>query len=121
MLSVTILLAGCAGTPERICQREGPARIGEMAYINGPVVRVESVLEDSRCPVDAQCVHAGDVRIAATVISGNSKKPVELTLGKPLHIADGSLTLLSVAPRKRSDHGITPEMYRFAFDFQGGF
>ena len=114
------LLGGCATSHERICQHEGPARIGELAYVNGPVVRVEHVIEDSRCPIEVQCVRAGDVRIGATVIHGDRSTPVELTLGKPLQVADGRLTLLSVTPRPHRDQSIAPDNYRFTFDFQGG-
>ena len=116
----TALLGGCATHQARLCQREGPVHLGETAYVNGPSVRPDRVIEDSRCPIDVQCVQAGRVRIAATIIGADRKDQVELTLGKPLPVADGMLTLLSAAPQQRSGQQIAPGTYRFTFDFKGG-
>ncbi|HEX7872187.1 MAG TPA: hypothetical protein VF475_04695 [Sphingobium sp.] len=119
-MTALLVLGGCAAHPARVCDREGPARIGQTAYVGGPMVRPDRLIEDSRCPIDVQCVRAGEVKIAATVTGGDWKKEVELTLGKPIQIADGRLTLLSAAPQKRSGQEIAPESYRFTFDFKGG-
>lgn len=34
---------------------EGPVRLGQIASVNGPRVRAERVIEDTRCPADAMC------------------------------------------------------------------
>ncbi|MET0366341.1 MAG: hypothetical protein ABW169_16980 [Sphingobium sp.] len=120
MSALLMMLGGCAAQQARVCQREGPARLGETAYVGGPMVRPDRLIEDSRCPVDVQCVRAGDVRVAVTVSGGDWKKEIELSLGKPVQVADGRLTLLSVAPQKRSGQEIAPDSYRFTFDFKGG-
>ncbi|MFT3967689.1 MAG: hypothetical protein QM690_17590 [Sphingobium sp.] len=119
-LMMAALLGGCAAHQARICEREGPVHLGETAYVDGPSVRPDKLLEDSRCPIGLQCVQAGQVRIAATVIGGSGKEDVELTLGKPLQVADGTITLLSVLPQKRADQQIGPASYRFTFSFKGG-
>lgn len=120
LIPTTLLLGGCATHQARLCQNTGPIHLHQTVYVNGPSVRVDRLIEDSRCPVDVNCVRAGDVRIAVTVIGGSQNWPLELTLGKPMQVADGTLTLLSVTPAKRSATAIQPQDYRFTFDFSGG-
>ena len=58
-------------------------RGGQTATIRGEQleVRFDRVVADSRCPRGAQCVRAGDVRIALTLQkTGHAAEAVELTL-----------------------------------------
>ena len=113
------LLAGCAHavSPETI---DGPVKLGEVAYVGGPRVRPDRVIEDSRCPVDAQCVWAGRVVLEATVFGGTWSKQVELTLGTPISVADGNLTLVSVDPERSQAQVPQQQQLRFRFAFEGG-
>ncbi|MCF5925190.1 hypothetical protein L2218_25210, partial [Xanthomonas perforans] len=59
LLSLAVLavmsLGGCATTPPATGHLiEGPVRLGEMAAVDGPRVRPDRVVEDSRCPTDVQ-------------------------------------------------------------------
>lgn len=59
VLMVT-LLAGCAtklSTTSHLV--EDPVRLGEIAAVDGPRVRPNRVIEDSRCPPDVQCIVEG--------------------------------------------------------------
>jgi hypothetical protein len=117
LLTVAALLAGCAA------QRpiEGPVRLGQIAAVNGPRVRADTVVEDSRCPVDTQCVWAGRLVVRVTVLGGGWSRQLDLTLGNPVTVADGSLTLVTATPPKRSGgRRDEPLPYRFTFQFQGG-
>ncbi len=119
IVGVFMPLAACATNPPSRTGG-GPARIGQTAYYDGPRVRPDRLIEDSRCPMNARCVWAGRVVLRATVFGGGWTKQVDLTLGEPLQIADGALTLTSVLPEKRTDKAIKPTDYRFTFAFQGG-
>lgn len=111
------LLVGCAS--DRVT--EGPVGLGQMAYVSGPRVRADSVIEDSRCPVDVQCVQAGRLVVRATVLGGGWSKQVDLTLGVPVDIADGKLTLAEATPSRRAEgQGRESPAYRFTFKFEGG-
>lgn len=115
--SIFALLASCAS----VGPVEGPVRLGQVASVNGPRVRPEQVIEDSRCPIDVQCVWAGRLIVRATVLGGGWSKQLDLTLGMPVNVADGSLTLIKVTPdRKSGSRGGVPLPYRFTFAFQGG-
>jgi hypothetical protein len=113
------LLAGCTGTgtvsPRGI---EGPVALGQVAYVGGPRVRPDRLVEDSRCPADTQCIWAGRVVVRATVFGGSWSREIELTLGEPVAVADGRLTLVSVQPERTS--GEKPQELRFTFAFEGG-
>ncbi|QAY75428.1 hypothetical protein [Sphingosinicella sp. BN140058] len=113
------LLAGCAGgaPPHGI---EGPVALGQLAYAGGPRVRPDRLIEDSRCPADTQCIWAGRVVLRATVFGGNWRKQVDLTLGTPVQVADGSLTLVAVSPERKAGAPTSPHALRFTFAFQGG-
>ncbi|MDF2605756.1 hypothetical protein [Sphingomonas sp.] len=117
-IAALVSLGGCASTRPV----EGPVRLGQMAYVDGPRVRVDEVIEDSRCPGDVLCVWAGRLIVRATVFGGGWEKQIRMTLGEPVQVADGALTLVGATPvptrRKPTE---SPEPYRFTFTFQGGF
>jgi hypothetical protein len=96
------------------------ARFDEAVVVNGPKVTPLALLEDSRCPAGVQCVWAGQVRISARIETGKGSETRELTLGKPVPVADGQLQLVEVAPGKRANITLYPEDYRFGFTFAGG-
>lgn len=110
------MLAGCAAARPV----EGPVRLGQVAAVDGPRVRAERVVEDSRCPLDAQCVWAGRLVVRVVVLGGGWAKPVDLTLGIPVQVADGRLTLVAATPARRGGTSVAPRAYRFTFAFQGG-
>lgn len=111
-----LCLVGCSGQDAV----EGPVRLGQMAYVGGPRVMPERVIEDSRCPVGKTCVWAGRVVLRATVHGGAWSKPVDMILGIPVDIADGKLTLVAVTPGRVAGGSARTTPSRFAFAFQGG-
>jgi hypothetical protein len=113
-----LALTSCATVPPA---EPGPtAGIGQVAYTNGLRVRPVAVVEDSRCPVDVQCVWAGRMVVRSEVIGGSWHETRDLELGKSQQIADGALTLVAAVPQKKAGTAIDPRSYRFTFDFQGG-
>jgi len=115
-----LALTSCATVPPA---EAGPtAGIGQVAYTNGLRVRPVAVVEDSRCPVDVQCVWAGRVRISARIDLGRGSETRELTQGIPAPVADGTLELVEVQPAKPapSARPLASADYRFALRFMGG-
>ncbi|WP_343519816.1 hypothetical protein [Sphingomonas sp.] len=113
-----IALSGCAATAAS--PREGPARLGQTVYVDGPRVTPLRVIEDSRCPANVVCVWAGRVVLRARVEGGAWSREIDLALGQPAQVADGKLTLTAVTPGRHTDRAIASRDYRFAFAFQGG-
>lgn len=92
-----------------------------MVYVDGPRITPLELLEDSRCPEKVMCVWAGRVRIKVQVHLGSGDEVREMTLGKPIPVADGKLLLMQVEPRKINPSP-APMLgdYQFGFRFQGG-
>jgi hypothetical protein len=103
LVPVLALLAGCASkTPI-----EGQVRLGHIAAVNGPRVRADKVIEDSRCPIDAQCDWAGRLIVLTTILGGGWSKQFDLALGILANVADDSLTLVTAMPLRRLAGGAT--------------
>lgn len=121
-LAAFLTLSACATTGRAAPLADGnDVALGQRAYVDGPLIEPVAVLEDSRCPMNARCVWAGRVRVQMVWIRGNGQKqPFEVTLGEPVHLADGQFTLESVRPEKRTGVTIRPGDYRFSFRFAGG-
>jgi hypothetical protein len=117
LAAVLSILVGCASTRAI----EGPVRLRQTAFVDGPKVRPEQVIEDSRCPPRIPCVWAGRLVVRVTVSGGGWSKQVDLTLGIPMVVADGMLTLVAAVPKHRiGQPSGKPPAYQFTFRFQGG-
>ncbi|MEA0927458.1 hypothetical protein [Xanthomonas campestris] len=118
---LVVSLVGCAATsPVTGPPIEGPVRLGEIAAVDGPKVRPDQVVEDSRCPADVQCVVAGRLIVRTTVMGGGWSKQIDLTLGIPVPVADGMLTLVEATPVPIDGNTAMSSTARFSFKFQGG-
>ncbi|MEW9855484.1 hypothetical protein [Novosphingobium sp. M1R2S20] len=128
VLAAPVALAGCATLPSPALipqqQSDGLSRaeIGETVLVNGPRVTPLSVLEDSRCPMNARCVWAGRVRLKVRIDLGSGSQDRELTQGEPVQVADGTLELVEVQPDApaTNEAPLKPGDYRFGFRFMGG-
>lgn len=121
-LLVPAALASCATVPADSPSDRGLtyARLGQRVTVGGPRVTPLKVLEDSRCPVNVQCVWAGQVRLSVRIATGRGASVQEIVSNKPLPVADGTLTLVEVRPARRTDALFHPSQYRFGFRFDGG-
>lgn len=118
------MLAGALAAIAAACASgvtiEGPVRLGQTAFVDGPKVRADRIVEDSRCPSDMECVWAGRMILRATVFGGGWSRQVDLELGKAVHMADGTLELVSATPPRQSGGRKRGSGYRFTFRFRGG-
>lgn len=75
LFTLVLALTACASTPEAPRRppvdfgQPFPLAAGEFVSVKGGIYSVEfvQVLEDSRCPMNARCVWAGNARIAVKV------------------------------------------------------
>ncbi|MFM2372050.1 MAG: hypothetical protein RIS85_1772 [Pseudomonadota bacterium] len=103
-------LTACTVIPT-VERSDGFAAIGETTLVGSAKVRPDSVVEDSRCPMNARCVWAGRAVVAATVTRGGKVEQRQFTLGE---VTDG-ITLDSVEPGRMTNTEVTPSDYRFHF------
>lgn len=117
--AAALVLSGCV-TPHINEDGSTEARLGQRVNLGGPYVTVLKVLEDSRCPMEARCVSAGQVRVEVKIELGTGTTLRELATNAPIGIADGALELLGVMPPTSTQRKIAPRDYRFALKFSGG-
>ncbi|HQS98000.1 MAG: hypothetical protein B7X90_14160 [Novosphingobium sp. 17-62-19] len=104
-------LTGCATIP--VSERsDGFAVIGQTTRVAAVKIRPESVIEDSRCPMNARCVWAGQVVVDTTVMRGGTAERRQFTLGQP---AGDGLVLDTVEPGKMTGKPLKPSDYSFHF------
>ena len=108
-------LAACTSV---VAAPTGPAGFGQVTAVETLQIRPLALLEDSRCPASVQCVWAGQVRIRVEIMSRSGREVRELTLGNPIAVAGGTLTLVEVEPPKVAPGTTDSRQYRFAFRFE---
>ena len=92
---------------------------GESIRVERTTVEFLEVLSDSRCPLNALCVDAGDVVVEIDLTVGNSSETFELALNDPdldtIVYRDVSVTLTAVQPYPAGSP-IDPDDYRATFE-----
>ena len=87
---------------------------GGRAAINGVRIVPRRVIEDSRCPANVQCVWAGRLILEAQIgTPGQPDSVRQLTLGQPLPLPGGTLTMVAVMPPRVASGGPAPSSFTF--------
>jgi hypothetical protein len=92
--------------------------IDEGASALGVKVIPHEVLEDSRCPVQANCIQAGTIRVRTTLESGLGAGSQIFELDKPITTEAEEVTLIQVSPIPELSVSIDPEDYVFYFQIR---
>jgi hypothetical protein len=109
-VALIAIAAGCATVESAVVADPGVAfslPLGKTATVNGTNVRItfNRVADDSRCPLDVQCVWAGDAKIELTVAGqGGPSDPKVISITPPNNeAASGNLRirLVGLAPAPR--------------------
>jgi hypothetical protein len=113
-LPLALLMGACASSD--FAPLEGmPVAIGETVRVGPLLASPRSVLEDSRCPDNVQCVQAGRL-VVSTLLEGDGwSETVPLTLGAPYQVQGTTVTLASGRPEKYSARRRPRNEYRFIY------
>ena len=123
MLTGVALLGGHRAAAAQTARvgREFELRVGRVVTLDGGGLRVRlaRVASDSRCPVDVNCVWAGNAEVVFEVGARGRRGVTTLSLNtsaSPERPAEGrygryTLKLVGLAPRPRSDRKIPPGRY----------
>jgi hypothetical protein len=90
-------------------------KIGDSVALNDLRLTFQRVAADSRCPIDAVCVWAGDAEIALKIEQGSKSAVAALhtTLEPKKTEWNGyTISLVSVSPSRQASKGIDPADYR---------
>ncbi|GED97666.1 hypothetical protein [Gordonia crocea] len=118
LAAVPLLVVGCANTAANPVPRAGYAKIGQTVTVGGARVTPLTVVQDSRCPQDVQCVWPGVVTLSARVNRGSNSETREFVLRRPQRVVGGVLEMVDAQPARVSDRTIRPGDYRFGFRFR---
>jgi hypothetical protein len=116
-----LLAAGVAcGQPAQV-GREFKLKAGRVVTLDGGALRVRFVRvpSDSRCPVDVECVWAGNAEVLLEVGGSRGRGQKSLTLNtnaSPERPGEGAygrytLKLVALAPQRRSSQEVKPGEY----------
>ncbi|WP_447930583.1 hypothetical protein [Sphingopyxis fribergensis] len=95
------------------------ARLGRVADLGGVIAQPVKMVEDSRCPIDVDCISPGRVRVRITYL--NPKWPedteMELVVGELRQVKGGVIGIEAVRPARQLNKRIEMDEYRFDFRF----
>lgn len=93
-------------------------RMNQSASALGVTVVPHEVTEDSRCPVDVQCIWAGTVRLRTQLTSDSGTNVQVFVLGTPVTTEAQVVTLVDVLPAPQAGVSIPSGNYRFIFEIK---
>lgn len=96
-------------------------KIGETASFRGITITPLSVIEDSRCPQNVQCIQAGTVRVnvRSELDSGATREDI-VKLNSTSTIDTFKVALVKVTPNTTAGKTIANGDYRFTFEVRQG-
>lgn len=96
----------------------GPVTIsvGEKVEIGNVFLRVLSVEEESRCPIDVQCIQAGTVRVLVEVVSGMGTSTDTLALEGFVTTEAEKIAFIGAHPEPVSGAHIPNSAYQLTFE-----
>jgi hypothetical protein len=118
LLSVALAACGSASDPATRAvelNQEFQLAPAEQAAFGPQRLSVEflRVVEDSRCPSDATCVWAGEVKVQLSTRTGDAAAVRhEIVAGQQATVGEWRVLVVQVQPERSSTRTIAPEEYK---------
>lgn len=93
-----------------------PVALGQLVYVGDVVVTPKRIVEDSRCPINAQCVWAGRLIIETRIDGAGWRDTANITLGETYATHDRVIALVSGEPGRMTNDEPAPAEYRFVYE-----
>ncbi len=93
-------------------------KIDQGASIQGIKIVPTAILEDSRCPANANCIWAGQLRVKAILMADTVLIAEEFVLGKPKELFGRTVLLASARPQAETGIEIPAGQYEFDFEIR---
>lgn len=90
--------------------------LGEKGTVGDLSITVNSIVSDSRCPSDVQCIWAGELKVNVTFAAQTKTETVDIVLGAPALYLWYKVALLNAEPAPKSTAKIADKDYKFTFD-----
>lgn len=103
------------GTP----RAEGTSvAIGQPVHVGDVVVTPKSIVEDSRCPINARCVWAGRLIVRTRIDGAGWRDTADITLGETYGTHGHVIALVKASPDPIAGQEIQPSSYRFSYELR---
>ncbi len=90
--------------------------VGDSKEAIGLSIKVNSLVQDSRCPIDVQCIQAGSATVNVTFKTGSEESTMSVIAGSGVFTFGGyNITFTDVTPAPKSTVHINSEDYLFTF------
>lgn len=95
------------------------AKIGDVISLPGALLKILTVVQDSRCPVDVMCIWAGEVQVEVLITEKNthSTKIIIKSNSEAMTIGGSNVSLIDVSPSKKQGE-MSSGAYRFTFQVE---
>ena len=94
---------------------ETTASLNQKILNKGISITPLEVVSDSRCPVDVQCIWAGEVSLKVKLQKDTIIKEATLKIGTPFRFEGNTISLTKVSPEKNTKKPFNKEEYSFTF------
>lgn len=99
---------------------EAPADItlgvGEKGTVGNLEITFNALVQDSRCPIDVQCIQAGAVNTNVTFKEGSHIETKNMPSDEvPQRFGEYMISIVQIAPPRKSKKEISPPEYRITF------
>ena len=123
LIPLFALSSACAIIPDGpvvdgpVAQAEGtPVPVGEPVWVGKLVATPMTVDEDSRCPMNARCVWAGQLIVSTRIDGAGWREPVPLTLGKVYETHGTTILLASGTPERMAGEQGPDQATHFTYE-----
>ncbi|MFA5996881.1 MAG: hypothetical protein WC791_00120 [Candidatus Paceibacterota bacterium] len=91
--------------------------LGETGKVGDMTIKVNSVVSDSRCPADVQCIWAGELKVNITLATASKSETKDMTVGKEAFVFEGHTVTITDAPAvPNSSVKVGRDYYRIGFN-----
>lgn len=90
-------------------------KIGETKALQGIEIKPTRIIEDSRCPLDVQCIWAGQLVVEVLLKSGTRFQTIQMKTGVGRVYSGKTIVLSSALPLKKAGEEIKKEEYVLTF------
>ncbi|MFA6094688.1 MAG: hypothetical protein WC757_02265 [Candidatus Paceibacterota bacterium] len=93
--------------------------IGQKALVGAVNVTLNAIVQDSRCPVDVQCIQAGTVTANITLNTGAFSETRSISSNERPYLFNGHyISIASVTPMRYSEREISLSAYYITFHIE---
>lgn len=94
----------------------GEVSVGKSVFVNGVRITLNRIAQDSRCPIDVQCIQAGSVTANVTLKSDTDSETKDIVSAHGAVPFDSyQVSLESVSPARKAGTALRPEEYTLTF------